>query len=132
MPREPLPPVAVVVSFIDRINRGDVEGLGELMSEHHQLIVRTEAPLVGREANIKAWHGYASAFPNYVIYPHRIAEREGRVAVLGRTTGSHLGLPDDEELKIALIWLAEVVAGQVKLWQILEDTPANRTSLSLD
>jgi hypothetical protein len=33
------------------------------------------------------------SYPAYALYPHRIAERAGVVAILGHTTGSHLGLP---------------------------------------
>lgn len=133
MARRPQPPLAVVVSFIDCINRGDVEGLGELMTDDHRLLVLDEAPLVGKEANVAAWHGYASAFSDYVIYPERIADRDGRVAVLGRTTGSHLGLPDDEELQLTVVWCGEVTSsGLVSSWEILEDSPTLRAELGLD
>jgi ketosteroid isomerase-like protein len=70
------------VSFIDCVNRGDVDGLGRLMAEDHTLRVFDEAPVVGREANLRAWRGYADSFPNYVIYPHRISDLGGTVAVL--------------------------------------------------
>src|SRR4051794_28983673 len=93
-----LPPVAAVISFIDAINRGDVDRLGELMTVHHPLDVFDEPPLHGRDANLDAWRGYATAFPEYVIYPERIVEHDGQVAVLGHTTGSHLGLPDVDEM----------------------------------
>lgn len=126
MAREPKPPVAAVIEFIDCINRGDVAGLGALMTPDHQLLVLDEPPLVGKEANVSAWHGYASSFPEYVIYPHQITERDGRVAVLGHTTGSHLGLPDNEEARLTVIWLAEARAGALSLWRILEDNPQNR------
>ena len=66
---ELLPAVTAVVSFIDAINRGDVERLGELMTEDHHLDVFDEPPLRGKAANLDAWRGYASAFPAYVIYP---------------------------------------------------------------
>jgi len=122
----PLPPVAAVVSFIDCINRGDVDGLGRLMTEDHALRVFDEAPLVGRAANIEAWRGYTTSFPRYVIYPHRIAERNGRVAVLGHTTGSHLALPDEAEQRMTLIWLADVVDGQLRAWTLVEDDAPNR------
>jgi ketosteroid isomerase-like protein len=95
--RQPLAPVAAVVGFIDRINRGDVAGLTALMTEDHQLLVLDEPPVVGREANAAAWEGYATSLPEYLIYQHQITERNGRFAVLGHTTGSHLGLPDAEE-----------------------------------
>jgi hypothetical protein len=69
MPRTPLPPLAAVVSFIDCINRGDVDALAKLMTADHRLIVLDEPPLTGRAQNVTAWKGYASAFPRYVIYP---------------------------------------------------------------
>jgi SnoaL-like domain len=127
----PLPPVAVVVSFIDCVNRGDVDGLGRLMTYDHTLRVFDEEPIVGREANIRAWRGYAESFPSYVIYPHRISDLGGTVAVLGHTTGSHLGLPDAEESRLTLIWLADVADGVVRLWSLVEDNPANRRRLGL-
>ncbi len=98
-----LPPVAAVIGFIDCVNRGDIAG----------------------------WQGYASAFPDYVIYPHRIAEQGTRVAVLGHTTGSHLGLPDDQERAKTLIWLADVTDGALRLWRLLPDSPENRRELGL-
>jgi SnoaL-like domain len=126
-----LPPVAVVVSFIDCVNRRDLDGLGRLMTDDHTLQVFDEEPLVGRAANIEAWGGYAERFPSYVIYPHRISDLDGTVGVLGHTTGSHLGLPDEEESRLTLIWLAEVVDGAVRRWTLVEDNPGNRRRLGL-
>jgi hypothetical protein len=120
-----------VQSFIDCINRGDVDGLGRLMTDDHQLCVFDEAPLVGRAANIEAWRGYARAFPRYVIYPDSIAEHAGTVAVLGRTTGSHLGLPDTEERQLTLIWVAEVQLGHLRTWRLVPDTAAARARYGL-
>jgi ketosteroid isomerase-like protein len=128
---DPLPPVAAVVSFIDAVNRGDVDRLGELMTEDHHLDVFDEPPLVGKSANIDAWHGYTSAFPTYVINPHHIAERDGEVAVLGHTTGSHLGLPPDEEARLLLIWKARVQDGRLTCWQLVRDSPERRELVGL-
>lgn len=127
-----VPPVAVVISFIDRVNHGDVAGLGLLMTDDHELRVLDETPVTGRDANIAAWRGYADAFPNYVIHPWRIAEADGRVAVLGHTTGSHLGLPDEEERRLAVIWSADVAGDRVRVWRVLDDSPELRRELGLD
>lgn len=127
-----LPPVPAVVSFIDCINCGDVDGLGRLMTEDHELKVFDEPALIGRDANIVAWRGYAEAFPNYFIYPHRIADVGGTVAVRGHTTGSHLGLPDDEESKLTLIWLGVVADGALRSWTLVEDNAVNRSGFGLD
>jgi ketosteroid isomerase-like protein len=125
--------VAAVISFIDCINRGDVGGLGALMTDDHCLVVFAENALIGRAENIAAWHGYTSSFPAYVIYPHRIAERDGgQVAVLGHTTGSHLGLPDDVESGLTLIWLADVQAGRIQSWRLIEDTLEHRREWGLE
>jgi hypothetical protein len=68
----------------------------------------------------------------HVIYPCRISERAGRVAVLGHTTGSHLGLPDERERELTLIWVAAVTGGRVSGWRLLEDTTELRRDLGLD
>ena len=125
-------PVDVVISFIDCINRGDVEGLGRLMTEDHELKVFNENALIGRDANLAAWRGYLGSYPDYVIYPHRIAEHAGVVAVLGHTTGSHLGLPDEKESQLTLIWLADVVEGAIHSWSLIEDTIDNRRQFRLE
>jgi ketosteroid isomerase-like protein len=119
------------VSFIDRINHGDVPGLAGLMTDDHRLVVLDESPVVGKAANTAAWEGYAAAFPDYVVYPHEIVERDGRVAVAGHTTGSHLGLPDEQEAQLTIIWLADITDGRLSSWHILEDTPAARADLGL-
>jgi hypothetical protein len=79
--RVPLPPLAAVLSFIDCINRADLDGVSAVGS---------------------------------------------RVAVVGATTGSHLGLPDEEELELSVIWVADVDGGALSSWQIAEDTPDAR------
>jgi ketosteroid isomerase-like protein len=125
-------PVAAVIGFIDCINRGDIDGLGRLMTDDHELVIFGEEALRGRTRNTQAWAGYAAAYPDYVIYPRAVAEpRDGCVAVLGHTTGSHLGLADHEESKLSLIWLAEVQDGQLCRWRLLEDTPDRRAELGL-
>jgi hypothetical protein len=127
-----MPAVAAVVSFIDAVNQGDVERLATLMHAGHRLQVLDESPLYGRDANVAAWWGYVTTFPNYVIYPHTIAERRpGEVVVVGHTTGSHLDLLDQDEGELTVIWRATVDDGLLRLWQILEDTPARRTHLGV-
>jgi ketosteroid isomerase-like protein len=127
-----LPPVAAVIGFIDCINRGDIDGLSKLMTEDHELVVFGEEAVRGRARNVQAWAGYVSACPDYVIFPRTVAEpRDGCVAVLGNTTGSHLGLADREERALFVIWVAEVRDGLLRCWRLLEDTPERRIELGL-
>jgi len=129
--RTPPPPVAAVVEFVACINRGDLEGLVALMTEDHELQIEGAAPLRGPGRNRAGWAGYFSAYPDYVIHPEQIAERDGTVAVLGATTGSHLGLPDGEERALRLIWLAEVDGGRLRYWRLCDDEPHRRVELGL-
>jgi hypothetical protein len=80
----------------------------------------------GREANVDAWRGYFSSFPEYVVYARHITADGSRVSVLGATTGSHLGLSDEEELQLGVIWLADVAGGVLSSWQVVEDSPEAR------
>src|SRR6266581_3812240 len=127
MSRQQLPPVAAVISFIDCINRGDSHGLGTLMTDDHELTIFGEPTVRSKARIIEAWKGYLSAYPSYVIHPEAVAEPgEGSVAVLGHTTGSHLEMSDEQERLLSVIWLAEVRAGQLSGWHLLEDTPDRR------
>jgi hypothetical protein len=104
-----------------------------LMTPDHRLQIFDESPVVGRDANERAWRGYLESFPNYLIYPHQITDvGRGAVAVLGHTTGSHLGLSDAEESKETLIWLAETAGGAVAVWSLVDDSSVNRSRYGLD
>ena len=108
-----------------------VDRLVALMSSDHRLQVLDEPALAGREANRAAWHGYVTAFPDYVIYPDRFVHRGDEVLVLGSTAGSHPGLPDQDERKLTVIWRARVRDGLLVLWQVMEDSPGERAFLGL-
>jgi hypothetical protein len=128
---KPLPPVALAFNLIDCINRCDLAALSDLLSTDHRLEVFDEEPLIGKEANSLAWSGYFEKFPSYVIYPRQIAERGGSVAIRGHTTGSHLGLRDEDERKLTLIWLIDTRDGYVTRWKLIEDNTENRDALGL-
>ena len=126
-----LTPDVITLSFIDCINRADVDGLAALMGERYALKVFDEPGQPGREDGIDGWRRYASGFPEYLIHPHRFAVLGDLCAVVGHTTGSHLGLPDDEESKLTLIWLGTVQDGRVQRWELIADTPENRERCGL-
>jgi ketosteroid isomerase-like protein len=125
------PHAIVVIDFMDTINHGDVERLLSLMTDGHVMRVLDEPPVRGKDALRNAWRGYFAAFPRYRVYVDRIAVEGDRVAVLGHTTGSHLGLPDEEESQLSVIWTADVRDERVASWNILEDSPQTRRELGL-
>jgi ketosteroid isomerase-like protein len=125
------PHAIVVIDFMDTINHADVERLLSLMTDGHVMRILDEPPVRGKETLRSAWRGYFEAFRRYRVYVDRIAVEGDRVAVLGHTTGSHLGLPDDEESQLPVIWTADVRDGRLASWNILEDSAERRRELSL-
>lgn len=101
------------------------------MSDDHELLIFEEAPVRGKSANVLAWKGYFAAFPRYRISISRQANHEGRVALLGYSTGSHLQMSDEVEAPISLIWVAELRQGLISRWVLLADSPDERRSLGL-
>ena len=132
MARTPAPAIAVAVSFVDALNRGDLAALESLMTDDHRLLVFDEAPVHGRATNLDGWRSYLAAYPDYVVYPDRLTEDDNVVAILGHTTGSHLGLPDDEEAAEVQLWLATIHEGRVAEWRLLPDDPVTRSRHRLD
>ena len=71
-------------------------------------------------------------FPTYVIYPRQIAERGSSVAIRGHTTGSYLlGLRDEDERELTLIWLVDSRDGYVTRWKLIEDNAQNQVAWRL-
>lgn len=52
--------------------------------------------------------------------------------MLCRTTGSHLGMPDEEELRLPFVILATARDGLLTGWTLIEDNPTNRSAHGLD
>jgi ketosteroid isomerase-like protein len=125
-------PLAVALSFIDAINRGDIARLAQLMAEDYELRVFEEAARRGRQQGLADWRAYLSHFPDYIILPHKSVATGDLAAVLGTTIGSHLGLADAEEMKLTLIWLAKVEHGKVRNWTLVADTLSARQKHDLE
>jgi ketosteroid isomerase-like protein len=122
--------LAVVREWIARINRRDLVGLLDMMTEDHTFFVDGERPTVGRAAMERAWRGYFDAFPAYRIFEDDHVERGDTVFVLGHTSGSHVPSPA-ELLPGCVIWKAVVRSGRLAEWIIFDATPENRARLRL-
>ena len=123
--------VGAVIAFMDAISSADVDRMLELMTDDHVMRIVDEPPVNGIDTLRSAWRGYFQAFPRYRVYIDRLAAEGNRVALLGHTTGSHLGLPDEEERHIPVIWTADVQDGRLASWNILDDSAQIRRELGL-
>lgn len=124
--------IDTAIQFVERINRQDLAGLLELLTEDYTFIaIDGTQDLTGREQAEEGWRGYFELCPEYMIHLGEIYETPELVALVGRTTGSHLRQPRQEEFRETIIWTAKVCDGHVAQWRIWHDTPEIRGKLGI-
>jgi uncharacterized protein (TIGR02246 family) len=126
--------IAVVVSFLDAINAGDVEKLCALMSEDHLFVDALGNKVKGREAMRKAWAGYFQLFPDYRVSHEEILSDGRLVAAFGSAEGTYAikgKLAKSNHWAAPAAWKAIVEDGLVKEWRVYADNQAARKIMSL-
>jgi ketosteroid isomerase-like protein len=125
-------PIDIAIKFVERINRGDLPGLLELMAHDYTFIaIDGTLDLTGKLQAEAGWRGYFELCPEYMIHLCEVHQTPELVALVGRTTGSHLRLQRIEEFRETLIWTAQVRGGLVAEWRIYNDTPEIRDVLGI-
>ena len=111
-------PESVVLRFVDAINQADLDQLAAMTAPRYTFTdMEGDVYVVeGDDAVKTSWDEYLSAYPDYRILVGQVMRSGGDVAILGRTTGSHLD-PDVEEEELVL-WIAELEDGRVAEWRI--------------
>ena len=108
-------PKSVALEFVEAINAGDPERLILLQTEDFTLIDMAGDINRGRQG----WSDYFSSYPEYKIHVHNILTGGNGVAIIGKTTGSHI--PPEVEEKETVLWTAEIRNGLVSEWRIYSD-----------
>jgi len=108
-------PKSVALKFVEVINAGNSEELVKLQTEDFTLIDMGGDVYRGRDG----WQDYFSDNPNYRIHVQHVLASGNGVAIIGRTTGSHL--PPEVEEKETVLWTAEIRDGLVAEWRIYSD-----------
>ena len=83
--RKPDDAMKAAITFVERINACDAEGLCELTTEDHRFVDSTGAAHVGRERMRVAWLQYFAMFPDYWIAISTIFSSGEPAALLGTT-----------------------------------------------
>jgi uncharacterized protein (TIGR02246 family) len=111
---------SVALEFVEVINAGDPERLKTLQTEDFTLIDMSGNVTRGRQG----WQDYFSSFPKYKIHVHNVFTGGNGVAIIGKTTGSHV--PPEIEEKETVLWTAEIRDGLVAEWRIYTDSEEAR------
>ncbi|TRO46449.1 nuclear transport factor 2 family protein [Candidatus Bathyarchaeota archaeon] len=106
---------AAILKFVECINAGDPSALMAHQTDDFTFIDMSGNVFTGRQG----WEDYFASYPDYKIHVDRIVTGGDGVAIIGRTTGSHVA-PNVEEYE-AVLWTAEIRDGLVAEWRIYTD-----------
>jgi ketosteroid isomerase-like protein len=109
----------IALKFVECINKQDIEGLVTLMTEEFTMIAYERKPETGRELMREGFQGYFTDFPKYKIHVLKVARSGDDIAIIGKTTGSHIA--PEIEAKETVIWIAKVEDNLVSEWRIFSD-----------
>ena len=108
-------PESVALKFVEVINAGDSDRLIKLQTEDFTLIDMEGDINRGRQG----WPDYFSSYPEYKIHVHNVLTSGNGVAIIGKTTGSHV--PPEVEEKETVLWTAEIQDSLVSEWRLYSD-----------
>jgi len=118
--------VETAFRFVESINRQKVDKLTEMMTGDHRFFDLSGEEHGGRAVVQRGWSDYFGACPDYLIHVCELHQRGNRVYLIGRTTGSHLGIPWRKEFQDTIIWIADAEGERISLWKIVADTTEAR------
>jgi hypothetical protein len=110
----------VALEFVEAINSGDPERLIALQTENFAFIDMSGDIERGQQG----WLDYFLAHPEYKIHVQHVLTGSRGVAIIGRTSGSHI--PPDVEAEETVLWTAEIENGLVSEWRIYTDVEEAR------
>ncbi len=108
-------PKSVALKFVKVINSGDSEELIKLQTEDFTFIDMAGDVTRGQDG----WPSYFSSYPKYKIHVQHILKSGNGVAIIGKTTGSHV--PPEVEEHENVLWTAKIRDGHVAEWRIYSD-----------
>ena len=114
----------IVLSYIDAINKADIDGLLNLMTDDHILIDSQNNKMTGKDNLRQAWIGYFDLFPDYKIEVNEILEKDSLICILGYASGTYKNLKNDDNSnfwKIPLALAAIIKDNYISQWQIYAD-----------
>jgi ketosteroid isomerase-like protein len=114
----------VVMEFIKRINAGNADALGELMTEDHVFQDALGKRFVGREQMTEGWKQYFKLVAGYRIRADEFFETDQVFAVFGNASGmcAHHGNAGTENFwEVPAAWRAVVRGNLIAEWHVYAD-----------
>ena len=123
--------VGLAITYVERVNRRDYDGLVELMPEDHRLDSGRTVYVGPRQAR-EAWSEYLLDWPDFQIHVSDVHVMGGTVFIVARTTGSCSRRPREIEIRERTIYEAKIEGGLVAGFRLCgRDTDDLRKSLGM-
>jgi len=123
----------IVLEFVKKINAHDIDGLCEMMTQHHLFIDSVNTKVRGRDAMRKAWGVYFHMVPDFTIEISEVMVSGSTVGLFGRATGTFSPdgtLEERNRWQMPSAWRAVVHDNLVAEWQVYADNEPVRALLS--
>ena len=117
-------PIAVAEEFVERINRGELEGIVELMTEDHRLVDSLGHEVAAIREVGSAWSAYLGMVPDYRIVVEEILCDRDVVVLIGSASGSFVPQGTGESVggwETPAVWRVVVRDGRVEEWRVYAD-----------
>ena len=122
-------PVELVQSFLEKINRADVDGLAKLLTPDHTFVDALGNSVQGAGQMRHAWATYFQWFPDYRISTEQILQSGNTVDVFGTAAATYAPdgkLSPENRWETPAAWLAVVRDGKVAEWRVYADNQPAR------
>lgn len=119
-------PKEIVIEFNNCINKRDIRGLEQLMTDNHSFVDSANTVERGKTNCLNAWKGFFQGFPDYKNYFQDIKINNDLVIIVGHSSCS------DRILEGPAIWTARIENSKIAEWRVYEDTDKNRQLLRLN
>lgn len=119
------------ISFLEKINEHDIEGIYKLMSDDHKFIDSMGTVIIGKKEMKKAWQGFFTWFPDYHITSLNTLLTDDTVGFFGNAKGTFNSefRSEDDKFDVHASWRAKIKNGKVTEWQAIADNEVVRDIL---
>ncbi|MEO8448133.1 MAG: Type 1 glutamine amidotransferase-like domain-containing protein [bacterium] len=116
------------ISFVEKINEHDVEGLSELMSDDHTFVDSMGTVVKGKKEMANAWTGFFKWFPDYEITIMNTLLTNDSVGMFGLAEGTFNSddPSESDKFEIPAAWRAKIKDKLITEWQVFADNESVR------
>ena len=125
---EQLDVLKTVITFMEKINEHDVNGIADLLSDDHRFTDSMGIVVKGKKEMKHAWKVYFKWFPDYEVTIKNTLLTDDSVGIFGTAKGT---FDSDEPIasdkfEIPAAWRAKVKDNLISEWQVFADNEVVR------